>query len=283
MDEIRIDALAKVNLSLDVLGIRNDGYHEMQMINHSIQLKDQLCFKTNENEVLFTSNAKDIPLGESNFVLIAIRAIQKKYNVNKGVTIHLDKHIPHEAGLGGGSSDAAAVLKGLNELWNLKLKNAELIEIGVKIGADVPYCLTGGTALVEGIGEKITALKPINKFFLVVIKPKASSSTPWAFKALDEFGIKNRPKIQELINGLEQNDEIRMSQAIGNVFEDVLIAKYPEIEIIKNRLMENGAIFALMTGSGTTVIGYYKDKKTAKIAQKKLVSKYKMCILTETC
>ncbi|HEY5557428.1 4-(cytidine 5'-diphospho)-2-C-methyl-D-erythritol kinase [Acetobacterium sp.] len=283
MEKIVVRAQAKVNLSLDVLGKREDGYHEMQMVNHSIELQDTLTFESCPKGVTLTSNVQGIPLDEKNLVMIALRKLQKRFDMDKGIKIYLEKRIPHEAGLAGGSSDAAATLKGLNALWNLGLSTEELINIGVTIGADVPYCLLGGTALVEGIGEKITPLSPMKKLYVVVVKPNMNISTPWAFKYLDAYAIKKRPDIPEVIRSLEAEDYIGLSHAMGNVFEPLVIGKYPEIDEIKNDLIHHGAIASIMTGSGPTVIGYYLNKALAENAWKLFSKKYTMCFLSETC
>jgi len=283
MEKIIIVAQAKVNLSLDVLGKREDGYHEMQMVNHSIALQDTLTFESCPNGVALTSNIQGIPLGENNLVLIALRKLQKCFDVNKGIKIHLEKRIPHEAGLAGGSSDAAATLKGLNTLWELGLSTEELLDIGVTVGADVPYCLLGGTALVEGIGEKITPLLSMKKLYVVVVKPNMNISTPWAFKSLDLGVIQTRPDIPRVIHSLETEDYRGLSHAMGNVFEPVITGKYPEINEIKNDLISLGAVASIMTGSGPTVIGYFVKKTSAKNAWKLFSKKYTMCFLSETC
>lgn len=283
MEKIIVSAQAKVNLSLDVLGKRENGYHEMQMINHCITLQDTLTFESSHKGVTLTSNIQDIPLDEKNLVMIALRKLQKRFDVNKGIKIHLEKRIPHEAGLAGGSSDAAATLKGLNTFWNLGLDTQELINIGVTIGADVPYCILGGTALVEGIGEKITPLLSINKLYVVVVKPKVNISTPWAFKSLDLGGIKKRPDIPRVIQSLKAEDYQGLRLAMGNVFEPIVFAKYPEINQIKNELIDHGAIAAIMTGSGATVVGYYQEKTSAENAWELFSKKYTRCFLSETC
>ncbi|MBK5245075.1 MAG: 4-(cytidine 5'-diphospho)-2-C-methyl-D-erythritol kinase [Eubacteriaceae bacterium] len=283
MEKIIIGAQAKVNLSLDVLGKREDGYHDMQMVNHSIAFHDTLTFESCHKGVALTSNIQGIPLDEKNLVMIALRKLQKCFDVNKGIKIHLEKRIPHEAGLAGGSSDAAATLKGLNTLWKLGLGTKELLDIGGSIGADVPYCLLGGTALVEGIGDKITPLLPMKKLYVVVVKPNMNISTPWAFKFLDLGGIQKRPDIPRVIHSLEVEDYRGLRDAMGNVFEPVIIGKYPEINEIKNDLISHGAIASIMTGSGPTVIGYYLKKASAENAWKLFSKKYTMCFLSETC
>ncbi len=283
MATIVLKARAKVNLALDVTGIRADGYHEMKMINHSVDLEDQLIFEPCDDEVLLTSNGRSIPLDERNLVMKVVRKIQSQFNITKGIKIHLEKKIPAQAGLAGGSSDAAATLKGLNQLWGLNLSTAELIEIGVTIGADIPYCLVGGTALVEGIGEKITPLQELDKMFVLVVKPDIDIATPWAFKKLDELTITKHPDITALIEVLNNADYERLHDVIGNVFENVAFACYPEIAALKKALLSQGALAAVMTGSGSTVVGYYRNYKLAKRSWERCSDKYKLCFLTQTC
>lgn len=283
MEKVIENAFAKVNISLDVLGTRNDGYHEMMMINHSIALKDTLVFKRKKEGLSLFWDVKNHPVDENNLVLIGARKLQEYCNVNIGAEIYLNKRIPMEAGLGGGSSDAAATLKALNKLWDLKLTASELSEIGLSIGADVPYCLMGGTALVQGIGEKITPLLPIKKLSVVVVKPEINISTPKAFKALDGCLIRKRPDIFKVIELLEIEDYTGLQQVIGNVFEEVIFNEYPEIKKIKEGLIDQGALAGIMTGSGSTVVGYFKEKMDAIKSAEFFAKQYKMCFLSETC
>ncbi|MBU4439489.1 MAG: 4-(cytidine 5'-diphospho)-2-C-methyl-D-erythritol kinase [Acetobacterium sp.] len=280
MDTISLKAKAKVNLSLDVTGIRENGYHEMRMINHSIDLEDILTFEACDEGVILTSNDQTIPLDERNLVMKAALKLQNQFNIKQGVKIHLEKRIPAQAGLAGGSSDAAATLKGLNILWKLKLSLQELLAIGVTIGADVPYCLVGGTALVEGIGEKITPLKDLKSMSVLVVKPDINIATPWAFKKLDELTIEKHPDIKAVIELLEVNDYASLKDGIGNVFEAVAFTAYPEIAEIKKEMLAQDAIAAIMTGSGSTVIGYFPNLEVAEQLYRRFKEKYKMCFLT---
>lgn len=282
MNRVVVKAKAKVNLSLDVIGIRDNGYHEMKMINHFINLEDILTFETSDEGITLTSNEDGIPLDEKNLVMVALRKLQKQFNIEQGVKIHIDKRIPAEAGLAGGSSDAAATLKGLNSVWNLNLNTQELLEIAVTIGADVPYCLVGGTALVEGIGEKITPLTSLKKMYIVAVKPDINIATPWAFKQLDQRPIKNHPDIAEIIRVLEEKNYNQLKYSLGNVFEEVVFEQHPEISEIKKDLIKQGAMAATMTGSGSTVIGYYMEKETAEKSWRLFADKYSKCFLSET-
>lgn len=282
MNRIILKARAKVNLSLDVTGIREDGYHEMKMINHSIDLHDVLTFEACEEGIELTSNQDAIPLDERNLVMKAAQKLRHQFAVKQGVKIHLEKRIPAQAGLAGGSSDAAATLKALNALWQLGLSQSQLLAIGVTIGADVPYCLVGGTALVEGIGEKITAIKDLPQLAVLVVKPDIDIATPWAFKKLDGVTIETHPDIAAIIKLLENDDYNGLNASLGNVFEAIAAAAYPEIAAIKKAMLKQGALAAIMTGSGSTVIGYYQDQELAVQSWQQFKEKYKMCFLSKT-
>lgn len=281
MNAISLKARAKVNLSLDVLGIREDSYHEMRMINHSIDLEDQLTFEVREKGIILTSNDHSIPLDERNLVMKAALKLQRQFKVEQGVNIHLEKRIPAQAGLAGGSSDAAATLKGLNIIWNLNLALPELLTIGAAIGADVPYCLVGGTALVEGVGEKITPLKALKSMPVLVVKPEINIATPWAFKQLDALTLTEHPDIDGILQLLEKNHYEGLRDRIGNVFEAVAFTAYPEIAAIKKEMLEQGAFASIMTGSGSTVIGYFPNQEAAKMSWQSFKKKYSMCFLTK--
>lgn len=282
MNKVILKARAKVNLSLDVIGIREDGYHEMKMINHSIDLNDVLTFESCDEGIILTSNENSIPLDERNLVIKVAQKLHREFNVEQGVKIHLEKRIPAQAGLAGGSSDAAATLKGLNTLWQLGLSQAELLAIGVTIGADIPYCLVGGTALVEGIGEKITPLKDLKQMAVLVVKPDIDIATPWAFKKLDGAAIAKHPEISVIIELLEQGNYAGLKAKLGNVFEDIAFVEYPEIVAIKNEMLAQGALAAIMTGSGSTIIGYYLSQEEAVRSWQRFKEKYTMCFLSKT-
>ncbi|MBU4542145.1 MAG: 4-(cytidine 5'-diphospho)-2-C-methyl-D-erythritol kinase [Firmicutes bacterium] len=282
MNRVILKARAKVNLSLDVIGIREDGYHEMKMINHSIELADVLTFESRDQGIVLTSNEETMPLDERNLVIKAARKLQEQFAIKQGVKIHLEKKIPAQAGLAGGSSDAAATLKGLNTLWQLGLSQAELLAIGVTIGADVPYCLFGGTALVEGIGEKITPLKNLQKMAILVVKPDIDIATPWAFKKLDNSIIKKHPDIDAIMAMLEDCNYDQLKEAVGNVFETIAFADYPEIAAIKKEMLAHGALMSVMSGSGSTVIGYYRDQEMAVKAWQHFKEKFTLCFLSKT-
>lgn len=265
MKTIKIDAYAKVNLSLDVLARREDGYHELSMIMQEISLKDIVTLKEindNNSNIEITCNKKEVPTDERNIVYKAFKLMAKKYNIDKSISIYIEKNIPISGGLAGGSTDAAAVLKGLNQLWNLELTKEELMKIGVEIGADVPFCIMGGTALSEGIGEKLTKIAPFKDKLLLLVNPDIEVSTEYVYKNLDLKNLEGRPDIKSIISFIEQDDIEELSKNMKNVLESVTIKKHPEIAKIKESLINFGALGSLMSGSGATVFGIFDSEET---------------------
>lgn len=258
MKEITLRACAKINLSLDIKGVREDGYHLMEMVMQSINLADVLTLKKTPQEISLVLEqegalADAVPQGEGNTAVRAARLFFERTGLSGGCQIKLEKHIPSQAGLGGGSADAAAVLKGLNELYGTDLPQETLMEMGLAIGADVPFCLVGGTALVTGIGEKVTPIAPWKKGRIVILKPPFGISTAAAFKRYDEQGVKRHPDTAALIRAIEREDLAAMGAAMWNVMAEGL----PEIEALRQQLLASGAAGALMTGSGSAVYGIF--------------------------
>jgi len=282
MKEIKIDAYAKINLSLDVLRRKEDGYHELRMIMQQIDLKDIITIKDIEEETFITSNSEKVPLDYSNLVYKAWKLISGEFNINKNVHIHIEKNIPIAAGLAGGSSDAAAVLKALNILWDLKLNENKLMELGLKLGADVPYCIIGGTALAEGIGEKLTALKSFSNKLILIAKPNIDVSTAFVYKNLDLKNITNHPETDELIDSIEKNDLFYLSNKMINVLETVTTQKYDIIEKIKTDMIKYGALGSLMSGSGPTVFGIFETREDISNCKSKLEQYLKEVYITKT-
>lgn len=282
---IKIDAHAKVNLSLDVLRRKENGYHELSMIMQEISLRDVVTIKEiddNNNTVEISCDRKEVPIDERNIVHSAFKLMSKRYNIDKSVSIFIEKNIPISGGLAGGSTDAAAVLKGLNELWNLGLSKEELMEIGVEIGADVPFCIMGGTALSEGIGEKLTALRPFKDKLLLLVNPGIEVSTQDVYKNLDLSNLKDRPDIKKIISFIEKDDEKELSKNMKNVLESVTIKKHREILDIKEKIMSCGALGSLMSGSGATVFGIFDNEETLNKCKDELEKTMKMVIKTVT-
>ena len=264
---LHLKAYAKVNLGLDVLRRREDGYHEVRMIMQTVKLFDYITLQKNTcGQIRLSSNLPYLPLNEKNLVYRAIDTIRTAYNISDGVDAAIEKHIPVAAGMAGGSTDAAAVLVGVNRMFDLGFTKKELMERGVKLGADVPYCIMRGTALSEGIGEILTELPPSPKCHLVIAKPQISVSTKAVYGKLrvNELAPEEHPDIDGMTEAIRNGDLDGVISRLGNVLETVTIPDHPEIARIKSMMMENGACGSLMSGSGPTVFGIYKDRKLAE-------------------
>ena len=267
MKEISVKALAKINLGLDVVRRREDGYHEVRMIMQTIHLFDCLEIKkTSSGGITMTTNLSFLPTNENNLVYQAAKLLKDEFGIRDGIDIRLHKHIPVSAGMAGGSTDAAAVLYGMNRMFQLGLKRDELMRRGVKIGADVPYCIMRGTALAEGIGEKLTALPPMVKCPVLIAKPPISVSTKFVYEhlKLDETTV--HPDIDRLVEDIRQKDLAKIAADMGNVLETVTIPNYPVIAEIKEHMLRHGAVNAMMSGSGPTVFGLFEDTAQAREA-----------------
>lgn len=273
MDTISIKALAKINLGLDVIRKREDGYHEVKMIMQTIHLFDRIDIKKiAEPKIVIKTNLSFLPINENNLVYKAGKLLMEEFSIREGVEVNLNKKIPVAAGMAGGSTDAAAMLYGMNELFDLKLKRNELMERGVKIGADVPYCLMRGTALAEGIGEKLTALPPMVKCPVLIAKPQISVSTKFVYENLKLDGTTIHPDIDRLILDIENQDLHGIAEHMGNVLETVTIPNYPIIAEIKQQMLQSGAINAMMSGSGPTVFGLFEDEKAVQRAYEDMLA-----------
>lgn len=271
MDEISLKALAKINLGLDVLEKREDGYHEVRMVMQTIHLYDRVEIKkTRSPHIHVETNLYYLPVNEDNLVYRAAKLMKDEFQIKEGVRIVLQKFIPVAAGLAGGSSDAAAVLVGLNRIFNLGLKQNKLMELGLKIGADVPFCIMRGTALAEGIGEKLTALPPMPKCPVLIAKPAISVSTKAVYEGLKLYDGMEHPDIDGVIEGIQQKDLKGVASHMGNILETVTIPMYPVIEDIKKLMLENGALNAMMSGSGPTVFGLFPNEKEIRRAYEAL-------------
>lgn len=271
MKEIAVKALAKINLGLDVVRKREDGYHEVKMVMQTIHLFDRLEMKkTQADEITITTNLTFLPTNENNLVYKAAKLLKDEFSIKDGIDVKLHKHIPVAAGMAGGSTDAAAVLYGMNSMFELGLSKGELMQRGVKIGADVPYCIMRGTALAEGIGEKLTALPPMVKCPVLIAKPQISVSTKFVYENLKlNEGIVH-PDIDTLISDIEAKDLPKIAADMGNILETVTIPNYPVIAQIKDLMKEQGALNAMMSGSGPTVFGLFDTEETAVRAYEKM-------------
>ena len=265
MNSITLKSRAKINLSIDVLGKRQDGYHLVEMIMQTIDLYDLIEINEKDNDqITIKSTSDEIPLDCNNLVYKAANLIKKTFNINKGVEIHIKKNIPVAAGMAGGSSNAAAVLVGLNKLWNLNLSNQQLEKIGLKLGADVPFCINGGAVLASGIGEELTPIKGLTKdVCILVCKPDLFVSTKEVYECIDSKDIDKRPNNKFLIECLKNEDTRQLAENIFNVLEGVTMDKHPVIQQIKDIMTNNRALGAMMSGSGPTVFGLYENREDA--------------------
>ena len=267
MKEISVKALAKVNLGLDVVRKREDGYHEVRMIMQTIHLFDRLEIMRNQSgRITMSTNLAFLPTNENNLVYKAAALLKEEFDIGDGIDVKLHKHIPVAAGMAGGSTDAAAVLYGMNRIFDLGLSKEDLMTRGVKLGADVPYCIMRGTALAEGIGEKLSALPPMVKCPVLIAKPQIGVSTKFVYENLKLDEHTQHPDIDALIQNIRTKDLPAIAGSMGNLLETVTAKKYPEIEKIKELMRENGALNAMMSGSGPTVFGLFDELETAKMA-----------------
>jgi 4-diphosphocytidyl-2-C-methyl-D-erythritol kinase len=269
MEKVELRGYAKINLSLDVTGIRPNGYHEVKMVMQSIALYDNITLEKIEgDDIIMSVGAAPVPADKTNLIYKACIRFFEATGIRQGVKITLDKHIPVAAGLAGGSTDAAAVLKGLNQLCEADLSVRELCEIGVKIGADVPFCIVGGTVLAEGIGEVLTELKPAPQVSLLIVKPETGISTKLVYDKLAPCDELNHPDVDRMIKGIDEGSLPEIIATLGNVLESVTIKELPFIDDIKKEMLRLGADGSLMSGSGTTVFGIFSDEEKAKTAYK---------------
>ena len=266
-DTIRLKARAKINLGLDVVRRREDGYHEVKMVMQMLRLYDQIDIeKTQESGILVRSNLSFLPTDERNIAYKAAKVMIDQFGLEQGVIIRIEKHIPVAAGMAGGSTDCAAVLYGMNKLFGLRLNQKKLRELGVKLGADVPYCLMRQTALSEGIGEILTPISPLQDCPILIAKPSVSVSTRHVYEHLKLDEQTMHPDIDGIVTALADGDLYGVTDRMANVLETVTVPEHPVIDEIKKQMMASGAVNALMSGSGPTVFGIFDDEEKAKKA-----------------
>ncbi len=260
-------AYAKVNLGLDVIGRREDGYHEVRMIMQTVDICDVLTFTRQERPgIVVTTDKEELPGDESNLIYKAARLVTETCSVREGIKIELQKRIPMAAGMAGGSTDAAAVFHGMNEMFGLGMDEDEMCALGVKIGADIPYCIKGGTALAEGIGEILTKLPDAPACVVLVAKPDIDVSTKYVYENLHAESLEYHPDIDGMRAAIEEGDLRGMAERMGNVLETVTVNAYPVIREIKEVMKKSGAWNALMSGSGPTVFGIFGEEEKARKA-----------------
>lgn len=275
MENLTKKAYGKLNLSLDIVGKRSDGYHLVRMIMQTVNLYDVLEFtKTKESGIILTTNRSDLPTNQDNLIYRAASLLMKNYSIQQGVRIHLEKHIPVAAGMAGGSADCAATLSGINTLFSLGLSTEDLMKFGTSLGADVPYCLLGGTALSEGIGEILTPLPDVPSCKVLLIKPDIDISTKWVYTTLDWKSLTLHPDVDGMIANLHTKNLTGITSKLSNVLETVTIPAHPIIQEIKETMLELGADNSLMSGSGPTVFGLYSDKILVQSAYQQCITRY---------
>lgn len=277
-----LKAYAKINLSLDVTGKREDGYHTLRMIMQTVDLYDILNVKKIDRGIKVNCNKPYVPTDERNLAYKAAELFINTYKIDGGIEIYLKKYIPVAAGMAGGSTDAAAVLKAMRTFYKPEISDKELMELGLKIGADIPYCIVGGTALCEGIGEDITKLKPFRNHILVIIKPPFGVSTKEVYGNLDISKIIKHPDTQLLIKCVEEDNLHDVCRNMKNVLENVTLRKHMTLRNIKREVSDMEAIGTLMSGSGPTIFAFFEDMLKAQICYDKMKKKYKEVFITRT-
>lgn len=277
-----IKAYAKINISLDIVGKREDGYHLLKMIMQTIDLYDLISIKSIDKGIELSCDKNYVPTDEKNIAYMAAKLFIDTYNIKSGVSIAINKNIPVAAGLAGGSTDAAGVLKAMRDIFNVKVSDEELMKLGLKLGADVPYCILGGTALCEGIGEKITPLKSFKDKILILVKPNFGVSTKEVYKNFDIERVFKHPDTKELISAIANNDFKFISKNMKNLLENVTIKKYNVLKDIKDYMIRCGALGSMMSGSGPTIFGFFDDMLKAQFCFEKLKEKDEEVYITRT-
>ena len=271
MNTIQMKAYGKVNLGLDVIRRRKDGYHEVRMIMQTVQLYDKITMEERRQKgITLETNLSFLPVNENNIAYKAARMLMEEFHISGGLNIKIEKHIPVAAGMAGGSTDGAAVLYGVNRMYQLGLTQRQLMERGVRLGADVPYCIMRGTVLSEGIGEILTPVAAMPDCHILVAKPPISVSTKYVYEHLKLDSVEHHPDIDGMVAALEAGSLKGVADRMENVLETVTIPEHPEIEQIKEVMCSEGALNAMMSGSGPTVFGLFDDRTKAKAAYSRL-------------
>lgn len=279
---MKIRAYAKVNISLDVVGKREDGYHLLKMIMQNIDLYDEIIVEKQSSDITIECNKNYVPIDSRNLAYKAAMVFKERYNISEGVKIKIFKNIPVSAGLAGGSTDAAAVLKVMNKLFEVNAPKEELMELGLKLGADIPYCIQGGTALCEGVGEIITPLKPFKDKIIVLVKPSFGVSTKEVYKNFELEKVKKHPETEALINAMAEDELRYVAYNMRNLLENVTLKKHKVLINLKEEMNKYGAINSMMSGSGPTVFAFFDDMLKAQKCFEKMKEKYNEVFLTRT-
>jgi len=279
---MRIKAYAKINISLDIVGKREDGYHLLEMIMQSIDLYDELNIEKQNKDITIKCNKPYVPTDERNLAYKAAKLFMEKYKINSGVSININKNIPVCAGLAGGSTDGAAVLKAMNTIFDIHASDEELMELGLQLGADVPYCIKGGTALCRGIGEEVTKLSDFKDKILVLVKPPFGVSTKSVYQEFDLSKARSHPNTDVLIKAIEENDLRIVANNMKNLLENVTLRKHKILINIKEEMKNSGSIGTMMSGSGPTVFAFFDDMLKAQKCFEKMKLKYNDVFITRT-
>lgn len=282
MDSIKIKAYAKINLSLDITGKRDNGYHDVEMIMQQITLCDNVEIIKKDKDITIETNSKFVPDDDRNIGVKVAKEILEKYNIKSGIHIKINKKIPVAAGLAGGSADAAAVIKGLNDLFELNMTVDEMKDIGVIHGADIPFCIEGGASVARGIGEELEPIKGLKDVYIVLCKPSISVSTAKVYNRFDINNVKKHPDTKLLLDAIENGDFRTVAINMYNVLEEVTSKRYMVISELEKKMSEYGAIGTMMSGSGPTVFGIFNNYKRAESAYKNLKKRNKQVFLTKT-
>lgn len=280
---MKIKAYAKINISLDIVGKReSDGYHLLRMIMQNIDLYDEISIDKQAQGINLSCNKSYVPTDCRNLAYKAAMLFKERYDIKEGVNINIVKNIPVSAGLAGGSTDGAAVLKLMNKLFEVNASDEELMEIGLQLGADIPYCIKGGTALCEGIGEKITQLKPFKDKIIVLVKPGFGVSTKEVYKAFDLNKAKIHPRTENLIEAMANDDIEYVANNMKNLLENVTLRKHNILIRIKEEMLRCGAIGSMMSGSGPSVFAFFDDMLKAQKCYEKMKVNHREVFLTRT-
>ena len=274
MDKLQLKAYGKINLGLDVIRKRPDGYHDLDMIMQMVDVYDDVIIeKKAGEEIVVKADAAVLSNGKDNLAYMAAKMLFDEFGIKSGVEITIHKRIPIAGGMAGGSSDCATTLIGINKMFNLGLSKQQLMERGVKLGADVPYCVLGGTAIARGIGEALTPLPTPPQCHVIIAKPPISVSTAYVYGHIRPDEITKRPDIEQMTLAIKEQDLNKLSDLLYNVMEEVTVSEYPVIEKLKSIMLENGALNSIMSGSGPTVFGLFDDREKVQAAMKALDSK----------
>ncbi len=279
---MKLHSYGKINLFLDIIEKLQNNYHTIKTVMQSIDICDEIVLNSlNDNKIIIECSDPKIPVNEKNTCYKAALLIKNTFFINTGIHIYINKNIPSEAGLAGGSGNAAALIMGLNEMWNLNLSLEEMCSLGVQIGSDIPFCIIGGTCLAEGIGDKVTELNNFTWNNILIIKPEFSMSTAFVYQNLasDYYNLYSKNNILKYISSYDYE---KAAMCVSNTLEKVVEKYHPEINDIKKLMIENGAISSVMTGSGSAVFGLFKDSASLNRAQKKAKEIYPYVFMTKT-